>query len=36
VGALIGGVAAIFWSCALIMGGGSWINRASARKEKTN
>ena len=32
VGAAVGGVAAIFWSCALIMGGGSWINRASARK----
>jgi MFS family permease len=32
VGALIGGVAAIFWSCALIMGGGSWINRGGTRE----
>lgn len=32
VGAAVGGVAAIFWSCALIMGGGSWINRANARE----
>jgi len=36
VGAVIGGVAAIFWSCALIMGGGSWINRASAREAEKN
>ena len=25
------GVAPIFWSCALLMGGGSWINRSAVR-----
>lgn len=32
IGAAIGGVAPIFWTCALIMGGGSWINRGNARR----
>lgn len=34
VGAAIGGVAPIFWTCAAIMGAGSWINRSSARREE--
>lgn len=33
IGAAIGGVAPIFWTCAVIMGGGSWINRGSARRK---
>jgi MFS family permease len=32
IGAAIGGVAPIFWTCAVIMGGGSWINRSNARR----
>ncbi len=32
IGAAIGGVAPIFWTCAVIMGGGSWINRGNARR----
>ncbi len=32
IGTVIGGVAPIFWTCALIMGGGSWINRGNARR----
>lgn len=28
IGAAVGGIAPIFWTCAMIMGGGSWINRA--------
>ena len=31
IGAAIGGVAPIFWTCAVIMGGGSWINRGKVR-----
>lgn len=34
VGAAIGGVAPIFWTCAAIMGAGSWINRSNARREE--
>ena len=38
VGAAVGGVATIFWTCAAIMGCGSWINRsvtvATDNKEK--
>jgi len=38
VGAAVGGVATIFWTCAAIMGCGSWINRsvtvAADNKEK--
>lgn len=38
IGAALSGVGPIFWTCALIMGGGSWINRstftASRQKEK--
>lgn len=38
VGAAVGGVATIFWTCAAIMGCGSWINRslpgAAENKEK--
>lgn len=38
VGATVGGVATIFWTCAAIMGCGSWINRslpvAADNKEK--
>jgi MFS family permease len=30
VGAAVGGVATIFWTCAAIMGCGSWINRSVA------
>jgi len=33
IGAAVGGVAPIFWTCAVIMGGGSWINRSSARRD---
>lgn len=36
IGAAIGGVAPIFWTCAVIMGGGSWINRGSARRRDNN
>lgn len=32
IGAAIGGVVPIFWTCAVIMGGGSWINRGNARR----
>jgi MFS family permease len=32
IGTAIGGVAPVFWTCAVIMGGGSWINRRSARR----
>ncbi|MBX3664364.1 MAG: MFS transporter [Burkholderiales bacterium] len=32
IGAAVGGVAPVFWTCAVIMGGGSWINRGSARR----
>lgn len=32
LGAAIGGIAPVFWTCAVIMGGGSWINRGSARR----
>lgn len=32
IGAAVGGVAPVFWACAVIMGGGSWINRSSARR----
>ncbi|MEY4597872.1 MAG: hypothetical protein RLZZ445_669 [Pseudomonadota bacterium] len=39
VGAAVGGVATIFWTCAAIMGCGSWINRSAAvaaeNKEKS-
>jgi MFS family permease len=34
VGAAIGGIAPIFWTCAAIMGAGSWINRSTARREE--
>jgi MFS family permease len=34
VGAAIGGIAPIFWTCAAIMGAGSWINRSNARREE--
>jgi MFS family permease len=32
LGAAIGGIAPVFWTCAVIMGGGSWINRRSVRR----
>lgn len=35
IGAAAGGVALIFWTCALIMGGGSWINRGATRAAST-
>jgi MFS family permease len=39
IGAAVGGVAVIFWTCAAIMGCGSWINRsvpaAADNEEKT-
>jgi len=35
IGAAVGGLAPIFWTCAVIMGGGSWINRGSARRSTT-
>ena len=39
IGAAVGGVAAIFWTCAAVMGCGSWINRSAAvaaeNKEKS-
>ncbi|MDP1537074.1 MAG: MFS transporter [Burkholderiales bacterium] len=31
IGTAVGGIATIFWTCAVIMGGGSWINRGNAR-----
>ncbi len=31
IGAAIGGIAPIFWTCAVIMGSGSWINRGKVR-----
>jgi MFS family permease len=31
IGAAVGGVATIFWTCAAIMGCGSWINRSAMR-----
>ena len=31
IGAVLSGVSPIFWTCAIIMGGGSWINRKSTR-----
>ena len=38
IGAAVGGVATIFWTCAAVMGCGSWINRSAAvaaeKKEK--
>ncbi len=34
VGAAIGGIAPIFWTCAAIMGAGSWINRSNTRREE--
>ena len=30
IGAAVGGVATIFWTCAAVMGCGSWINRSAA------
>jgi predicted MFS family arabinose efflux permease len=30
IGAAVGGVATIFWTCAAIMGCGSWINRSAS------
>ncbi len=34
IGAAIGGVAPIFWTCAVIMGSGSWINRGNVRNNE--
>jgi MFS family permease len=36
IGAAVGGVATIFWTCAAIMGCGSWINRGATRAAGNN
>lgn len=36
IGAAVGGVATIFWTCAAIMGCGSWINRSATRTAGNN
>lgn len=35
IGAAVGGVATIFWTCAAVMGCGSWINRSAAVAAET-
>lgn len=35
IGAAVGGVATIFWTCAAVMGCGSWINRNAAVAAET-